>query len=240
MELNRPFLWIAFDGLAEREVETLALAHELMRVPGNTGVKVNLDAALKYGFAPLRKMFADVPLFVDLKMMNGARTMTSVLLEAHRAGFTAVSAHALGGGHSTKNGGDPRQAIADFREREPGSPLRIYAVTIMTHYSDDYCAAHFGCSMVDLVRRLAVEGINAGADAIIMPGTFLNQVSGLRSTWVIPGIRPKNYRDTRHKQAVLPEMLKGRKDVEGVCGSPIVYADDPPQALVSILSALAA
>lgn len=233
-----PFLWVALDGLARDTVRTLGIAKELNAVPGNFGFKVNLDYFLRYGVRALREHPLHTrPIFADLKMWNGARTMAQAFCDMHQAGVTAVNAHALAGGFAG-SGDELKRAIDSFKNAFPDSQTRIYGVTILSHYDDGFTQRQFGKDFFEEVRRLAIESGAAGVDGVIAPGTCLHVIGNLPRLKVLTGIRPSGYQDGRHKQEITPEEVAGLPGIEVVCGSPITKADDPVNALKNMLVAL--
>ncbi|HYF29168.1 MAG TPA: orotidine 5'-phosphate decarboxylase / HUMPS family protein [Candidatus Paceibacterota bacterium] len=239
MTEHAPFLWVGLDGLVRDRVETRAIAAELASVPGNFGFKVNLDYALAVGIGNLRRgPLKERPLFVDLKMLNGARTMTQILIALAHEGVTATNAYALAGGGESYGGDELARSIAELRRQFSSTRMRVYGVTVLTHYGEAYSTAHFRAPLGKVVRMFAEECVTAGADGVIMPGTQLKEVEHLRILKVLPGIRPSWYRDTRHEQETAPEAVAGRSDIEVVCGSPIMKDRDPAAALTRILAAL--
>lgn len=238
--MSGPFLWIALDGLSEHADKTLAVMRELEKVEGNFGFKANLDWVLERGLGPARKALSSRPAFVDTKMWNGASTMARAFYNAHHAGFDLINAYALAGGvgASKQDGLELSESILMFRRKAPDSGLRIFAVTILTHYGDSYCKRVFGASESVVVRRLVEEGALGGADGVIMPGTYLPQLEDLKIRFCLPGIRPTWYSDNRHERETRPEEVAGRSDVEVVCGSPIMKTADPVGSLKKILDAL--
>lgn len=235
--MKMPRLWIALDGLADNEDETLALVKELDKVPGNFGFKVNLNWLVRHGFRESRKILPSRPCFADMKMWNGARTMAGAFLEAHRAGMDVINAYALAGGY-TGQGEELAKAIATFRARVEKTNLLVYAVTVLTHYNDDYCHRQFCGGLAGTVRRFAEEGVAAQADGIILPGTQLGAVTDLDVWKMTPGLRSKEYKDDRHMQEVTAEEVAKWSKVAAVCGGPITNSDDPPAFLQQLLQIL--
>ena len=225
-----PRLWVALDGLTTKQSETIAKANQLHKeVEGDYGFKINLDFVLQSGIEEAIALLPRRPIFVDLKMWNGARTMAQVFCDLNHAGVFATNAYAFAGDELAK-------AIRVFREKTQGrSALRIYAVTILTHYNDVYTMRLWVKILRELVPELVSEGIKAGADGVIVPGTTL-RVLGPEVCKIMPGLRPAWYhRDDRHEQEYTPEDIVGRLDVEAVCGGPIMNNDDPVAALRRIL-----
>src|SRR3989338_2734927 len=92
-----PFLWVALDGLSENESLTLDIADELVKVEGDFGFKVNHDLILKHGAKDARAILPDCQAFADVKMWNGAKTMSRTFDVLYKAGFDATNVYALAG-----------------------------------------------------------------------------------------------------------------------------------------------
>lgn len=230
--MPKPYLWIALDGLAAAEERTIDLAHQLHReVEGNYGFKINLDYVLRRGIGHAVQDLPERPVFADYKMWNGSRTMAQALLDCHSVGVSATNMYALAEDEFAK-------AVKMYREKAgPTAHMRIYALTVLTHYDDRYAIRRFSDTMETIVERLANVGMRAGADAVIMPR--IERLGHLRFAKVHPGCRPGEFKkDGRHKYDYRPEEVAGLSDVEVVCGGPIMDNDDPPSALKAMLQAL--
>lgn len=230
---NAPFLWIALDGLSLAEKKTIAIVEELDKVEGNFGFKVNQDWIVAGNLGRVAGLSASGrPTFVDLKMWNGSRTMTSTFLCCHNAGISATNAYALAD-DQLKN------AILDFRGMVPKTKLRIFALTVLSHYDNAWAYRHFGAYLFGVMLSLAEDGVSMGADGIICPK--FDHFDDMTMLKVHPGCRPNWYaRDGRHEWEFTPESVAGRNDVEVVCGSPIMKSDDPVAALNKVLTELSA
>lgn len=220
------FLFIALDGLAEKEKETLKIAERLSEIEGNFGFKINLDYLLKKGIQDAVenvKQFGK-PVFADLKMWNGGRTMTSVIENLVSMEVEYLNIYALAD-----------DLLPEVIKIVGDSKTKILGLTVLTHYSEDYCQKHFHHSLRGAVRHFAQVAIEVGCHGIILPGTTLEIVQDLEIIKVVPGIRPEWYEDTRHKQTVTPsEAILNGADVI-VVGSPITKDKNPPEALRRIL-----
>lgn len=245
--MPKPFVWVALDGLTANDNEALSLARHLSEsVEGDFGFKVNADWIMKVGFnANPLSLLPKRPIFVDLKLWLGARTMTEILCMVDDAGAAATNMHALAG-HSNPTLRDPRalgeltKTITNFRRLRPQSTLRLYAVTVLTHYGSVYCEREFGRRMPEEVLHLVHEARNAGVDGVIMPGTQLATIdaAGMGNILkVFPGTRWGSYADERHEQEIHPAAVRGRDDIELVCGSPITKSGkNPLKALLELFS----
>lgn len=221
-----PAFWLAVDGHDDSKVmEKLAMIAD---VPGEFGIKINLDVVLRSPYI-IRAVHSRIarPLFVDLKMWNGKRTMTEIVRMLADEGVAMANAYAL----------------ADHLLEAPAKVARdrgvvFLAVTILTHFTDQYCQTFFGKSMVDTVRMFAVTAIDRGCDGYILPGTCLDGVTDFPGLKFNPGIRPLWVLDRKANaqeqlSTVQESFAKGAHFVS--CGSPVFDADDPVDALIRIL-----
>ncbi|OGG44828.1 hypothetical protein A2673_02230 [Candidatus Kaiserbacteria bacterium RIFCSPHIGHO2_01_FULL_50_13] len=243
---NGPFLWVALDSLVEDELGTFAVMDTLEKVEGDFGFKVGGDYLLKRSAKDARARLSSRPAFADIKMWSSADVMERSLHILHDAGFEATNAYALAGGYDREGGDELKRAITAFREHHTGSRLRIYALTVLTHYSNTYSKRQFSRELHWQVRAMVGEGIAAGAVGVIVPGTTLSSVDdlllrGAHSSIlkIIPGIRRAGeVNDDRQKQVIRPEDIAGRTDVEAVVGEPIMGSSDSKSALEQMLKAL--
>ena len=222
----KPFLWIALDALTTKEDQALEMAGVLASQRGEFGFKVNLDYLLKRGIGEAVRRIASFnrPVFADLKMWNGSRTMVDVIDELVKARVTFVNVYALAD-----------NMIPKAVKATEGSETSVLGVTVLTHYDEDYCKRHFKRSLPDTVRHLADTALASGCHGIILPGTTLNVVSDLKTIKLVPGIRPSWFSDNRHEEEVEPAQAVRDGATDLVCGSPVTKSDDPLGALLRIL-----
>jgi len=223
----KPFLFIALDDLAKEEKETLSIAEQLASISGNFGFKINLDYILKKGFKNALKPIQQFgrPVFADLKMWNGTRTMASIIERLVAMEVDYLNVYALADNLLLK-------AI----KITEGTKTKVLGLTVLTHFSEAYCQKHFKRSLPETVRHFTEIAVKAGCHGVILPGTALEAVKNLNIIKVVPGVRPSWYKDKRHKEEVGPKtaIKKGANIL--VCGSPIMKNRDPVEALKKVLS----
>lgn len=225
--MKTPFLFVALDGLDYRTAyeRVSELSDE---VKGSFGFKVNLDYLLDHGLRNDQLISwiqrLEKVVFTDLKMFNGTRTMTSVIeiLVGMKVNFLNVYALA-------------DNLLPKAIEIAKGTKTKILGLTVLTHFNEDYCQKHFRRSLLETVRHFAEVAIDAGCDGIILPGTALDIVKDLKILKVVPGIRPKWYKDTRHSEEVEPKVAIEKGADMLVCGSPILKSPNRIKALQDIL-----
>lgn len=225
----KPFLFVALDGLAKNERETLSVAEQLSGVSGNFGFKVNLDyllnpeKGLKTAFRSIQQFGR--PVFADLKMWNGTRTMVSVIENLIAMGIDYLNVYALADNLLPK-------AI----KITEGTKTKVLGLTVLTYFSETYCQKHFKRSLSQTVRHFAEVALGAGCHGIILPGTTLEVVTDLDTIKVVPGVRPSWYKDTRHGEEIGPRVAVEKGANILVCGSPITKSDKPVKSLERILA----
>jgi len=221
----KTLIFIALDGLSTEEERTLRLAELLSRsTEARIGFKVNLDYLLAPGKTLEDKLAPIIetgrPVFADIKMWNGRRTMTRVVEHMLALGVEYFNVYALAG-----------QPVDWVVEAARARPCRVLALTVLTHYDDAYCNEMFYRSLSDSVRALTILAMQMRCDGVILPGTTLPNVRDLDIMKVVPGVRPRWYRDSRHKEAVTPRVAVARGADALVVGSPVMESSNPISAL---------
>jgi len=215
----KPMIMIALDNDPFYFVEILG------RSLTNIGFKINLDYILKVGIkqASRLKDFGK-PLFADLKMWNGKRTMMSILEQLGDAGFEYANVHILAG---------PEIPKMNFVYKQRNDSLKLLGVALLTHYNENYGIEFFdrdtSIEIVDLIEKgnkMPLDGIVAGAN--YMPYVSNEKIK------VTPGIRPSWYEDKRHSNAVTPKKALDLGSDILVIGSPITKNKNPLEALNKI------
>ena len=197
-------------------------------VSGNYGIKLNLDLVLKdiNIISEIAKL-SGKPIFVDMKMWNGRRTMAEVICKLADLGVSMTNVWA-----------QAEDMLADAVRVAQETGIALFGLTVLTHYDDTWCKKFYGRNLNNTVRLLAKTAMNAGCDGYILPGTCLKAVSNLRGLKFNPAVRPawygggKNYQ----KQIVEPGVaIRGGADVVS-CGSPVFESSgNPAKALRLIL-----
>jgi len=165
------------------------------------------------------------PVFADLKMWNGTRTMASVIRNLVDAGVDYLNVYALAD-----------SLLPEAIKATEGSKTKVLGLTVLTHFSEDYCQKHFRRSLPETVSHFAKVAVLAGCHGIILPGTTLEAVADLDTIKVVPGVRPAWYKDTRHEEEVEPRVAVEKGANILVCGSPIMKSGNPVESLRRILA----
>jgi orotidine-5'-phosphate decarboxylase len=211
-----PQLFLAFDSLREKPDETLHEMYQLSDAGESFGIKFNLDAMLSPSTLSLWSIGKNVmsfkrPVFADIKMWNGSRTMELVVKTFVDMGVDFINIYALA-----------EKELAKAVSATAGSKTKILALTVLSHYNDAYCQKWFGRSLQQAVVDFSRFAMDVGFHGLILPGTTLGAVKDLHTTKMATGVRPEWYKDNRHEQEATPaEVAKGGAHF-AVCGSPVL------------------
>lgn len=224
--ISLPQFWLAVDGANPDVIwQKLRLIES---VEGDFGLKLNLDLVLKY-WSIIREVKDSTgkPLFVDMKMSNGNRTMSEIVRMLADEGVAMTNAYALADHLLEK----PAQVAKDAK-------MVFLALTVMTHYTDEYCRKFYGKTLNRTVQLLAQTALNWGCTGYILPGTCLSAVANLGGVKFNPAVRPPWVRyqqaNSQEQIATIQEAFAGGSDLVS-CGSPVFDADNPADALAKIL-----
>jgi len=227
----KPFLFIALDGLAKKEKETLEIAKNLSRLKGydNFGFKVNLDYLLFGQGGMVNNIIRIIqlgrPIFTDFKMWNGHRIMSSLIDKIVELGVDYITVHALADKLITKS-----------INSTIGTNTKVLGLTVLTHFNDEYCRKHFRRSLLESINHFTQVAVDAGCHGVVLPAIALDVIADINTIKVTPGIRPKGFKDRIHKNAVEPAYAKKKGADILVCGTPIMKSPDPVKVLENILS----
>jgi orotidine-5'-phosphate decarboxylase len=229
--LTQPGIYLALD--APDRLGVFELARRVASVDGDFGFKLNLDVLLLEGGVDLVRAFdAEFgrPIFTDVKMWNGSRTMVEVAVGLARAGPALVNVYAQGGQTFLTR---VRDAVG---ERAPNTD--VYGLGVLTHYTDEDCRQLYGVSLTDAVVMFAERAAEAGLPGYIQPGPLLDATAHLPLARLVPGVRPQRFEDRRgvyQAQTITPEQARlGHADTI-VVGSGIFATPEPGQALQDLL-----
>ena len=227
--MKTPILFIALDDLVLNERKTMNTADDLNSVDGRFGFKINLDYLLRRGIrrAVRRILNFGRPVFADLKMWHDERTMVSVADELMEAGVDYFNIYAFADDH----------LISIMRNlKKHKSKTKVLVLTVLSYFGEPHCREFFRRTAAEAVCDFADTAVSAGCHGIILPGAMLNIFQKLPLMTVATGIRPKWFRDGRHRFEVEPATAVARGADGLVCGSPIMKCQDPVEALKIILA----
>lgn len=200
-------------------------------------LKVGLELFSAEGGAAVRRIAAQGPVFLDLKLHDIPNTVAGAVrslaplrpawLTIHAAGGTAMIAAAREA--AEKAGGRDR--------------MKILAVTVLTSL-DAAALAETGVAggTVQQVLRLARLAVAAGADGLVCSPREvapLRDALGDGPALVVPGVRPAGSAADDQARTATPEEMAAAGADFVVVGRPITKAPDPAAAAAAIARALA-
>lgn len=211
---KKPIVMVALD-----DPTPFHLAEKLAGTAHNIGFKINLDFIAKVGIKQVAAIMKDFgrPLFGDVKLWNGARTMQVILDEMEDSGYDYANVHLMAG--------------PEIKKLKARQTLKLLGVALLTHYGEDYGKQWMAFQdtrsaivrMSYLIDELSLDGIITRADCLGLFSDNLIKVS--------PGIRPVWYQDNRQHNPLTPVQAIGQGADILVVGSPITKANDPMAAL---------
>lgn len=196
---------------------------------GQFGFKVNLDHTLMWGKDYVEEVVAtEKPVFVDLKMNNGSRTMSNIVGWLGDMGVAHTNVWA----HAESNLAKTMKEVADITDRPA-----VLGVTFYTRWTEDYAQAHHHMTLDELISHWSHVAVDSGADGIILPGNHLAAVSDLVTVKLNPAVRmPGQETKSKHKQVSNPyDAIMAGSDIL-VVGSPIYESPEPVGALKTFLA----
>ncbi len=226
--MSEKLLYVALD---QSRPKNLELVNELCDadIEGNFGFKINQDDALIGG----QKYISEVtdhskPVFVDLKMNNGPRTMVNTITWLGSLGVDHTNVWA----HAERNLGKTMEKVANLSERPA-----VLAVTYYTRWDEAYAQKHHRMSLSELILHMAEVGVDNGADGIILPGNQLHAVAGLKTVKLNPAVRLEGQiTSSQQEQTSTPyDAIYDGADIL-VVGSPIYEADDHVASIEAYLN----
>ncbi len=235
--MKYPFLFVALD--YETLEEVMRTAEQLASTEGNFGFKINLNIMLKHGVKaaidPLKKF--GKPIFADVKMFLGERTMVWIVEDLANLGVEFINIHLFAGFKAVKT-------VNDALKKVENNKTGLLGLTVPTHYDTVYCQDNFGKTLIEMVVSLARVAAEADCKGIILPPSTLRaDTHGFGDVYgnmlrVVPAIRIRDlpgFNDKRHSDAVIPkEALINGADIL-VCGTPITKSQNMRDALKRVL-----
>jgi orotidine-5'-phosphate decarboxylase len=216
-------------------------AHMIEGLEGEYGVKVNVDLIARGS-----KIVTDIgnitgrPVFTDIKMNNGKRTMNELVMEMGDRGAKMINAYV-----------QADRLIEKAIQTAESYGMIFLGVTVTTHFNEAFCQEYYRRSLSETISFLAQKAIDLGFHGYIMPGTMLKHVSNIGGFRFIPATRPIWYPDKKANDqeqectptdAILPRDDEGNL-VHGAdtvsCGSPIFKSPDPREAAKLIMAEVA-
>ena len=227
--MSERLLYVALDH--NEQSGNLSLAKQLAEVGGQFGYKINADHYSLWGLPYVKELQRHGrPIFVDLKLNNGPRTMTRILAPLAETGVNHSNVWALAERLITPT-------VEALRQIE-GSQLKVLGVTVTSRFDEESCQRHFGRSLDATVKHFTEVALDVGCDGVILPGTCLDAIRDIETVKLVSGVRPLGLGgdSAQQREVITPQqaIINGANIL--VCGSPIYKSPDPVQALRTVLS----
>lgn len=210
-----------------RNIDTAEMLSDA-NVEGNFGFKINQDHMFNWGLSYIQRIVElGRPVFADLKMNNGARTMSNTIQTLAGLGVRHTNIWA----HAEKNLADTMEKVRDVEGRPD-----VLAVTFYTRWDDEYAQKHHHMTLEELISHWSHNAIQNGADGLILPGNHLASVRDLDVPKLNPAVRiAGEATDSAQKQVSDPytNVMEGAS--LQVVASPVIKAAYPVEALKTYL-----
>lgn len=174
-------------------------------------------------------------IFLDLKFHDIPNTVANAVAAAADLGVWMTNVHASGGSRMMQAAKDALYAYGK------DAPLLI-AVTVLTSMeSTDLQEIGINASPLEQATRLAVLTKNCGLDGVVCSAKEVQSFRtrlGSDFKLVTPGIRPVGTDPDDQRRIMTPQRALAAGSDYLVIGRPITQAEDPNQALKSVLATL--
>lgn len=219
----------------------LALAGNMAAVPG-CGLKLGLEYFSSNGIAgvaAIRKAFADVPLFLDLKYHDIPNTVASAFRVFAGLGVDYLNLHAAGGREMMQAA---NAALIEEAQKQAVTAPKLLAVTVLTSLDDDNLRS-VGQQVParDQVLRLASLTKESGLAGIVCSAheiSVIREHLGPDFVLMVPGIRPAGAAVGDQKRVMTPQEALQAGATHLVIGRPITGAPDPAAAAAEIIASV--
>lgn len=177
----------------------------------------------------------NLSVFLDLKWHDIPNTVQGAVVAARGLGVRMATVHTLGG-----------SVMMHAAAAAAGPDLDIVGVTVLTSHDEAGYAQATGrpsVRLLDETARLARSALSAGLAGVVCSPVEVERVRaglGPEPLIVVPGIRrPGDPLGDQSRTATPVEAIQGGA-THLVIGRPILLADNPSQALIECLDAMAA
>jgi orotidine-5'-phosphate decarboxylase len=215
------------------DVPTLKEAYALVETLGNVGAayKIGYQLAFSGGLELAKELSkAGKSVFLDMKLHDIGNTISHAVENVAKMGVDFLTIHAY------------PQTIKAASEGARGAKLKLLAVTVLTSYDEaDVRELGFKLSVKELFTLRAKQAKTYGADGLILSPQELSEARklvGQEMLLVTPGIRPEGSEKGDQKRVLTPEQAFTQGADYLVIGRPITAAENPRQAMQSILNSL--
>ncbi len=215
------------------DVETRAKAESILELTGShlAWVKIGLQTYLRDGPEFLRDVaLSGKSIFLDLKLNDIPNTMAKAIESLAELPIKMLTLHATAGPEALEK---CAQTAAEFLPE-----TKLLAVTVLTSMNQQNLNS-IGIldSIPNQVDRLAEMSIASGIQGIVSSPLELLRLRPMlpkNTVFVTPGIRPKGADSGDQKRIMSPKEAAFAGANYLVIGRPILAADRPKEALLSI------
>jgi orotidine-5'-phosphate decarboxylase len=203
----------------------------LDRMPAVKWVKVGSILMSREGPALIRILLGrGLKVFLDLKWHDIPNTVAGAVAAAREIGVQMATVHTLGG-----------RAMLDAAVLAAGGELDLIGVTVLTSFDGASYGRAVGRTEVAVaqeVERLALLAIEAGLRGVVCSAkevSLLHRRLGPEPYLVVPGIRGRAdpHEDQTRVATARDAVRHGATHL--VVGRPVLQADDPAEALGTLL-----
>ncbi len=194
--------------------------------------KIGLQMFLRYGSSMVEEWKkAGKKIFLDLKLSDIPNTVSGALLSLKSLQVDIVNMHALSGMNCMK--------AAAYTIQEIMPDTKLIAVTVLTSLDENELNAlgiqRTPQSQVAILAKLAYQAGLSGVVSSAWEASQIKSICGPTFITVCPGIRRSTDNIGDQARIMTPQkaILHGADYL--VVGRPILQADDPKQAAISIL-----
>ena len=219
------------------DIEDRNDALDLLKRAGNQldWVKIGLQMFTKYGPDYVREI-ADLgkKVFLDLKLHDIPNTVAKAVESVSELPISMLTIHTCGGSEMMQ------RAVEAQQKHKPD--LQLLGVTVLTSMNDEQLAGvGVNDRIPEQISRLAQLAKTSGMSGLVcspLEVQMLKSQLGPEVKLVTPGVRPIGADAGDQKRIMTPAKAKAAGSDYIVVGRPIYKADDPKQAVASILADL--
>ena len=175
-------------------------------------------------------------IFLDLKLHDIPNTVAGGLCSLMNLGANILNVHAGGGYTMMKTAAD---RLKEFAESNNKPRPKLIAITVLTSINqDDWNKLGYRLSIKDQVINLAQLAQKAGLDGVVaspQEAQSIREACGKDFLIVTPGVRPAGSAINDHSRIATPAQALKNGASHLVVGRPIIAADNPREAALSIL-----
>ena len=175
-------------------------------------------------------------IFLDLKLHDIPNTVAGGLCSLMNLGANILNVHASGGYTMMKTAADRLKEAASAQNM---AAPKLIAITVLTSINqDDWQDLGFSAQMKSQAVRFAKLAQKAGLDGVVaspQEAKSIREACGEDFLIVTPGIRPAGSAVNDQSRIATPAQALKNGASYLVIGRPIIAADNPKQAALSII-----